>query len=278
MIAPTMNPIDKSTKPTEPTAITPVRKTISYSGLSCFLSCPLKFRFRYIDKIQPDKVSANIALGKSVHSALSFLYSQLQNKNKPKAEQLTEVFVEHFEANEAAGIQYNGDTKEAIIETGKSLLTVYCESVKYPKKIEGVDLELKVPITNPNTGETLNNYDLLCYLDLFCDKTVVDFKTGKSSKSQWDADNDVQLSLYALAILLSEQYGYIPKLCFQVLLKLKTPRVQEISTTRNFSDFNRLFRIIQGFIKNIENPEHQYLPVRSYFCAGCEYGRECSAW
>jgi len=253
-------------------------RSISYSGLTCYINCPLKYQFKYINKIVPEKVSANIACGKSIHSALSFYYTQIRNKSKPKSEQVVDVYHQFYEAAEAEGVNYNGQQKNEIAETATNLLKLYCETVKPPKKIDGIDLELRTPITNPSSGETLSGYELLGYIDLFADKTVYDFKTAKTSKSQQDLDNDLQLSLYALAVLLSPEYSYIPKLTFQVLLKQVKPKIQEISTTRKYDDFNRLFKIIQGFIKNTENPDTQYLPVQSFYCYGCEYAFYCQRW
>ncbi|HON57635.1 MAG TPA: PD-(D/E)XK nuclease family protein [bacterium] len=253
-------------------------RSISYSGLTCYINCPLKYKFKYIDKIVPDKVSANIACGKSIHSALSFYYTQIRNKTKPKPEQVVDVFHQYYESAEAEGVNYNGQQKNEICETASGLLKLYCDTVKPPKKIDGIDLELRTPITNPSSGEMLSGYELLGYIDLFADKTVFDFKTAKTSKSQQDLDNDLQLSLYALAVLLSPEYSYIPKLTFQVLLKQVKPKIQEISTTRKYDDFNRLFKIIKGFVKNTENPETEYLPVQSFYCYGCEYAFWCQKW
>ncbi|MBP7654728.1 PD-(D/E)XK nuclease family protein [Candidatus Dependentiae bacterium] len=263
---------------------TPVRnncqtciRSISYSELTCYINCPLKYRFKYIDKIVPDKVSANIACGKSIHSALSFYYTQIRNKSKPKPEQVVDVFHQYYESAEAEGVNYNGQQKDEICETAANLLKLYCDTIKPPKKIDGVDLELRTLISNPNTSETLDGYELLGYIDLFADKTVFDFKTAKVSKSQADTDSNLQVGLYALAVYLSPQYAYIPKLTFQVLLKQVKPKIQEISTTRQYSDFNRLFKIIKGFISNTENQDNVYLPCQSFYCYGCEYAFWCQA-
>jgi len=51
----------------------------SHSKLSTFEKCPLKFKFRYIDKIIPEiQKSIESHLGSSVHDALEWLYIQVK--------------------------------------------------------------------------------------------------------------------------------------------------------------------------------------------------------
>ena len=51
----------------------------SYSKLNTFKQCPLKFKFRYIDKIIP-KIERTIEahLGSVVHETLEWIYKQVK--------------------------------------------------------------------------------------------------------------------------------------------------------------------------------------------------------
>lgn len=56
----------------------------SHSKLSAFEECPLKFRYRYIDKIIPTiEKSIESHLGKVVHEVLEWLYSQVKDGRVP---------------------------------------------------------------------------------------------------------------------------------------------------------------------------------------------------
>ncbi len=43
----------------------------SVSAMECFRTCPLKYRFRYIDHATVERTGACFPLGKAVHNALS---------------------------------------------------------------------------------------------------------------------------------------------------------------------------------------------------------------
>ena len=43
----------------------------SYSALQCYLSCPLKYKFRYIDNAEPERAGSCFPFGRAFHAALS---------------------------------------------------------------------------------------------------------------------------------------------------------------------------------------------------------------
>ena len=43
----------------------------SYSSLNCFLTCPLKYKFRYIDNAEPERTGSCFPFGRAFHAALS---------------------------------------------------------------------------------------------------------------------------------------------------------------------------------------------------------------
>ena len=43
----------------------------SYSAMQCYLTCPLKYKFRYIDNAEPERTGSCFPFGRSFHAALS---------------------------------------------------------------------------------------------------------------------------------------------------------------------------------------------------------------
>jgi putative RecB family exonuclease len=43
----------------------------SYSAMQCYLTCPLKYKFRYIDNAEPERTGSCFIFGKAFHAALS---------------------------------------------------------------------------------------------------------------------------------------------------------------------------------------------------------------
>ena len=43
----------------------------SYSAMQCYLTCPLKYKFRYIDNAEPERTGSCFPFGRAFHAALS---------------------------------------------------------------------------------------------------------------------------------------------------------------------------------------------------------------
>lgn len=72
----------------------------SHSRLSTFEQCPLKFKYRYIDKIKPDiDKTIEAHLGSAVHSTLEWLYIEVKKSNLPSIDNLIEKYVESWSKN-----------------------------------------------------------------------------------------------------------------------------------------------------------------------------------
>jgi len=62
----------------------------SYSKLSMYTECPLKYKFKYLDKIKEEPKSY-FAFGNSIHKALEFLHA-VSNPPFPSIEEVLESF------------------------------------------------------------------------------------------------------------------------------------------------------------------------------------------
>lgn len=49
-----------------------IRDYLSYSAVRTFQSCPLKYRFRYVDGLHEDSVSSSLIFGSAIHAAVVF--------------------------------------------------------------------------------------------------------------------------------------------------------------------------------------------------------------
>lgn len=152
-------------------------KPYSQSKISAFESCPMKFKFQYIDKIKPECKFDHLERGRSVHKDLE-LYPNCNNETVLKFMQS---------------------------EVGQ----------KYSKLLLG-DIKREVRI-GLNEGYELSCYDkanvLNGIIDLIFIKDgvvhIVDWKTGRVPEEQnWD-----QLETYAIAFLkkydVSVSYVYV---------------------------------------------------------------------
>ena len=63
---------------------------------------------------------------------------------------------------------------------------------------------------------------------------------------------------------------------FDVLLKLKKPRMDIYYTTRSAADRKRLAKIINRVLRGIETGV--FFPNPSWMCADCQYAHACVNW
>ena len=65
----------------------------SYSRLGTFRTCPLQYKFRYVDRVKPEVgPSIEAFMGSRVHDALEWLYDQVRNARTPTTEDVLVIF------------------------------------------------------------------------------------------------------------------------------------------------------------------------------------------
>jgi len=103
---------------------------------------------------------------------------------------------------------------------------------------------------------------------------IVDYKTGDRVPSQKEADNDLQLTIYALAAtkIKSEPFGKRPE---EVTLTLHfLEKKEKVSTIRTVKQLKEAEDEIFSIRKAIE--ESDYSCSGHYFCNNCEYKLMCN--
>src|SRR5258708_31794313 len=67
----------QSLDPCEPLTETAERDYLSFSAVSTFQSCPLRYYFRYIRNLPEECVAASLVFGSSIHAAVQTHFEQL---------------------------------------------------------------------------------------------------------------------------------------------------------------------------------------------------------
>lgn len=138
-------------------------------------------------------------------------------------------------------------------------------------KIRAVEVPFEVKIINPDDGEVTDLW-LKGYFDLLLEEDrLVEIKTSASSYSQAKADQLTQLDAYSFAF--REIYGKDPNLSIVNLVKLKTPKLLELSTTRKPERDLWFCRMALEVAKGIDH--EVYPPNPGWVCSDCEYKGMC---
>jgi ATP-dependent helicase/DNAse subunit B len=92
----------------------------SYSALSQYLACPLRFYFQRVLGLPQPTVSSSLALGSAVHAALAAYHRSVQQDEPTDASKLRQVFADawHRREGEARIAFREGESPEGLMAQG----------------------------------------------------------------------------------------------------------------------------------------------------------------
>ena len=261
----------------------PGRKTFdrphwSYSQLSQFQRCPLRYFFQYVARLPLEFTPSTLALGSAVHEGLAEYHATLQAGEAATAEHAVTAFHESWQSSEESrSIQFRGgESRDNVIEQGVALLETYCKEPP-PENIFAVEEAMIVPLCTSD-GRILEK-PLVAIVDLLTHEEngliINEFKTSGRKVSESEVATAAQASCYAHAI--RERYDEPASVRYVVLVKTKTPYVQRIETTRTEGDLTRLGDTFQAIEQAID--AKIFYPIESPMnCTSCPYREPCRAW
>src|SRR3989344_2800944 len=163
---------------------------ISYSTLDTYQNCPLKYKFREIDKIK------EAVFGTLIHSVMKYIHTP--SLLSPTIEQALDYFSKGWNSE----VYENEMEERAAFTQGVAIIQNYLAHTK-PADYTIVDLESRFAIEIGNKKDGLHTVSGV--IDRI-DKTqdgyeIIDYKTTRKMPSQDKVDNDIQLSIYLKAFL-----------------------------------------------------------------------------
>ena len=250
----------------------------SYSRLAQYLRCPLQYYFERVLHLPRPFISSGLLLGSAVHEALAEYHRSLQQGRPIEPHQIGDAFLTTWKRRgEHEQIQLRTDeTTTGLIEQGLGLIEVYLAAPP-PTAILSVEQSLTVPLMN-GSNEYLDR-PLVTIQDLLCEEdnqlTVVELKTSSRRYSQAEVDTSLQASCYAGAA--ATYFGRTVKVRYRVMVKNKTPLLQELSTTRDETDYRRVGEIASQVGQAVQSDI--FYPNESPMnCSTCPYRSPCRDW
>jgi putative RecB family exonuclease len=254
------------------------RDYVSWSALSTFRTCPLKYKFRYIDGLPEESVSAALVFGTGIHTAVEQHFQAiLSGDPKPDVEKLLFTYRTAWLPHDPDVIQFGGtETRASLDALAGKMLTAFLNSpaASVQGRVLGVEEEIRGTIMEGMP-------DLYGRVDLLTEDSdslvITDIKT---SRGKWSAeqveDSGEQLLLYShLASELSPGKKVTTR--FLILTKTKEPvveahvrEVEPASVKRTLAGVERVWRAIESGV---------FYPAPSTMsCASCGYRAACRAW
>lgn len=238
------------------------------SSIGMFLKCPRQFMFRHLmDLVIPP--SAALTLGKSVDVASTANYEQkIETKTDLMLDDVLDVYSTTFDQN-APQTNWDGENAGAQKDLGAKLVKLYHENVA--PKIQPVTVQDAFRI------ETDAGYALGGTLDLTDDKEIIrDTKTSAKSYQPDAVEDSIQATMYDFAYEVKN--GKPAKgFAFDVLVKTKEPKYQEVTGMVSAGQRQRLFETVNIMHRTIERGDFQYAPEGAWWCSKdwCGYYSMC---
>ena len=246
----------------------------SYSALQCYLTCPMKYKFRYVDNAPVERTCSALPFGRAFHAVLS---ERARKGADFKLQDAEEDFAVYFkgETEVSENLSFKqGETYDSCLQKGFDMLKVAYESWcdDYTVKSVAESFSVKVPgLQKPLIGE----FDLV--VEDGGDEAICDWKTSGSKWPVGKADRDLQATAFCYAY--EKIHGKSPVFRFDVYTKTKEPSLNQYYTLRTQDELDR-FEFIAGKIEKAVNAELFFPNENIINCAECPYADRCkkSTW
>ncbi len=268
---------DPRSEPTRMAELLTGRPYLSWSAISTFMRCPLKYQFHYLDQLPEEFVSANLIFGSAIHAALEAYFGEhLVSRRSLDVDALLAVNHDTWSQADLAAIQF-GKSEDLISlnALAQRMLQAFVDSdlARPAGAIIGIEEELRSPVI-------ADCPDLLARLDLLVESDealiVTDFKTARS---RWSA-GDVQAAEGQLIVyheLVQELADKPIRLQFAVITKTKQPEVAIHTVTPDPLRIERIRQLIQRVWAGIQTGNFYPVP-NAMNCPTCGYRDRCAQW
>ncbi|MBM6546402.1 PD-(D/E)XK nuclease family protein [Janibacter sp. YIM B02568] len=247
---------------------------LSPSRAADFKQCPLKYRFRTIDRLY-EAPSPAAARGTLVHAALETLFDLPATERTPEAAvaMLPQRWAELVEERpELAPMLTDRELDESTWFADAEDLVRRWFTLEDPTRLEPSDRELLVEVDVD--GLTLRG--IIDRLDIAPtgEVRVVDYKTGRSPSERFESSALFQMKFYGL--VLWRLTGRVPDLLQLVYLKDS----QVVRYVPDEDDLRALERNVHAVWAAIERATEtgDWRPRTSRLCDWCDFKPLCPAW
>jgi len=236
----------------------------SYTQISHYLTCPRRYRYRYLDGWQEKDTRAAMLFGRAFERALAAFFLR---------EDAAAVLYREWSAYENLGLRYsNGDSWERMLQQGIMLLDRFCQDdrirIRHPRR------NLQIKITRP----IRNGQEFVAYIDAIgkLDGTgcLLEWKT---TSSRYPKEPGGLLALDPQLVCYSWITG-ISNVAHVVFVRKRLVEVQYLRTTitdEQRREFGQLVRDTIDRIEGAQFPAHSGIRFPQNPCTSCPYVGMC---
>lgn len=238
--------------------------TYSYTQISQYLTCPRRYRHRYLDGWKEKDTRAAMLFGRAFERALGALF----RREDPGA-----VLFSEWSACQGEDLQYSkGDSWDRMLRQGIMLLTRFCQDDRV--RVGQSRRNLQVKITRPVAGKN----DFVAYVDAIGKLDGVPcLLEWKTSSSRYPEQPDGLLSLDPQLVCYSWMTG-IADVGQIVFVRKRLVEIQYLRTTITDEQRQEFGRLVDDTIQRIEAAQflpHSGIRFPQNPCSSCPYVGLC---
>ena len=237
-----------------------VKVTYSYTQISQYLTCPRRYRHRYLDGWQEKDTRAAMLFGRAFEQALSAYFLR---------EDAAAVLFREWSLYQNQGLRYSkGDTWDRMLQQGIQLLDRFCQDDRI--RIRKPRHELQIKFTRPVSGKN----DFVAYVDaigkLDGARCLIEWKT---TSSRYSEEPDGLLALDPQLVCYSWMTG-ISEVAQVVFVRKRLVEIQYLRTTITDEQRREFGQIVEDTIGRVEAAQflpHSGIRFPQNPCSSCPY-------
>jgi PD-(D/E)XK nuclease superfamily len=238
--------------------------TYSYTQISQYLTCPRRYRHRYLDGWQEKDTRAAMLFGRAFERALAAYFLR---------EDAAAVLFREWTVCQNQGLHYsNGDTWDRMLQQGIQLLDRFCQedriAIRQPRK----NLQIKFTRPLPNGNDFVAYIDAIGKLD--GSGCLLEWKT---TSSRYSEEPDGLLALDPQLVCYSWMTG-ISAVAQVVFVRKRLVEIQYLRTTISDEQRREFSQLVEDSIRRIESAQflpHSGIRFPQNPCSSCPYVGLC---
>src|SRR5271155_2303507 len=238
--------------------------TYSYTQISQYLSCPRRYKHRYLDGWKEKDTRAAMVFGRAFEQAVA-AYFQRQDA--------AAVLYQDWSAHRDSGLHYSDrDSGDRMLQSGVQLLDRFAQDdrirIRQPRR------NLQIKFTKPLTGQN----DFVAYVDAIgeLDGTRCLFE-WKTTASRYPEEPSGLLALDPQLVCYSWVTG-IADVAQVVFVRKRLVEIQYLRTTITDDQREEFGRLVEDTIRRIESAQflpHSGIRFPQNPCSSCPYVGLC---
>jgi hypothetical protein len=236
----------------------------SYTQISQYLTCPRRYRYRYLDGWKERDTRAAMLFGRAFEQALAAYFLR---------EDAAAALFREWSACQNQGLRYtNGDTYDRMVQQGIMLLDRFCQDdrvrIRHPRR----NLQVKVARQVAGGNEFLAYIDAIGQLD--GTRCLLEWKT---TSSRYPEEPDGLFALDPQLVCYSWVTG-ITEVAQVIFVRKRLVEVQYLRTTISDEQRQEFGQLVQDTVRRIESAQflpHSGIRFPQNPCSSCPYVGFC---